>query len=73
MQKFRKGTAVRWKWGAHEAEGKVAESFVSDVTRTIRGERIKRRASAEEPAYLVVQEDGGRALKSHSELEKRHG
>lgn len=73
MPKLRKGTAVRWRWGAHQAEGKVAESFTRDVTRTIKGERIKRKASAEEPAYLIVQADGGRVLKSHSEVETRRG
>ena len=70
MAKFRTGTKVTWKWGAHTAEGKIAESFVEDVERTIKGEAIKRKASKEEPAYLVEQEDGGRALKSHSELLK---
>jgi hypothetical protein len=71
MQPFRKGAAVTWKWGAHKAEGKVAETFTEDVTRTIKGETIKRKASKAEPAYLVEQEDGGRALKSHSELERK--
>jgi hypothetical protein len=70
MQAFAKGTKVRWNWGAHKAEGRIAESFTRDVTRTIKGERVKRKASADEPAYLVAQEDGDRVLKSHSELEK---
>ena len=70
MQKFRKGAAVTWSWGAHEAQGKVAESFVEDVARTIKGERVKRKASPEEPAYLIEQEDGDRVLKSHSELKR---
>ncbi len=70
MAKFRKGTKVTWKWGAHTAEGKIAESFTEDVERTIKGEHVKRKASKDEPAYLVEQEDGGKALKSHSELEK---
>lgn len=47
-----------------------AESFTEEVTRTIKGKEIKRKASKDEPAYLVEQEDGGRALKSHSELRK---
>ena len=33
-------------------------------------ETIKRKASPEEPAHLITQEDGDRVLKSHSELEK---
>ena len=70
MAKYRKGTKVEWDWGTGTATGKVAESFVEDVTRTIKGAEIKRKASADEPAYLVEQEDGDRALKSHSELRK---
>lgn len=70
MAKYRKGTKVEWKWGSGTATGKVAESFTEDVERTIKGEKIKRKASKDEPAYLVEQEDGGRALKSHSELTK---
>lgn len=67
---LRKGTAERWSWGAHTAEGKISQRFTSDVTRTITGEKVKRKASPDEPAYLVVQDDGGRVLKSQSELSK---
>ena len=70
MAKFRKGAKVTWKWGAHTAHGKIAESFTEDVTRTIKGETITRKASKDEPAYLIEQEDGGRVLKSHSEVER---
>ncbi len=70
MQAFAKGTKVRWNWGAGTGEGKIAQSFEKPVTRTIKGEKIKRNASPEEPAYLIEQEDGGRVLKSHSELTK---
>lgn len=67
---LRKGAAVRWNWGAGAAEGKVAEVFTRPVSRTIKGKRIRRNASPEKPAYLVTQDDGGKALKSHSELER---
>ena len=70
MTRFRKGAPVSWTWGAHTARGKVSESFVRDVARTIKGERVKRKASATEPAYLIEQENGGCVLKSHSELER---
>jgi hypothetical protein len=66
---LRKGAAVKWHWGSGTAEGEVAEVFTRKVSRTIKGKRIRRNASAEKPAYLVTQADGGRALKSHSELE----
>ncbi|MCO6387643.1 DUF2945 domain-containing protein [Aliihoeflea sp. 40Bstr573] len=70
MTKYRKGAKVEWKWGSGTAIGIVAESFTEDVERTIKGEKIKRKATKEKPAYLVEQQDGGRALKSHSELKK---
>jgi hypothetical protein len=68
MHKFRVGSKVEWQWGKGTGTGKVTESFTEDVERTIAGAAIKRKASVEEPAYLISQEDGGRVLKSHSEL-----
>jgi len=65
---FRKGSKVKWKWGGHEARGVIAERFTRRVTRTIEGAKVVRDATEDEPAYLVKQEDGGRALKSASEL-----
>ena len=66
--KFAKGTKVEWNWGSGTGQGKIAESFTQEITRTIKGARIKRNASPEEPAYLIEQEDGNRVLKSHPEL-----
>ena len=68
MQKYRVGAKVTWKWGKGTGEGKVTKSFTEDVERKIEGANIKRKASQEEPAYLVKQQDGRRVLKSHSEL-----
>ena len=65
---FRKGSTVRWTWGAHEASGKIIERFTKKVTRTIKGTDVTREASTKEPAYLIEQEDGDRVLKSRSEL-----
>jgi hypothetical protein len=70
---FSKGDKVSWRWGAHTANGEVAQRFERRVQRTIKGERVVRDASPDEPAYLVTQEDGGRALKSGSELHARGG
>ena len=70
MSHFAKGDHVRWNWGAHEAEGVVAQKFTARVKRTIKGKTIVRNASEDEPAYLVTQADGGRALKSGSELKR---
>lgn len=63
------GTAVKWKWGNGWGRGKVDERFTEKVTRTIDGNEITRKASDDEPAYLIKQEDGGRVLKSHLEVE----
>jgi hypothetical protein len=68
---LRKGTEVHWKWGGEQAEGCIAESFTRRVSRTIKGKRIVRNASRDEPAYLIVQTDGDRVLKSHSEISRR--
>jgi hypothetical protein len=65
---LRKGALVRWNWGSGTAEGKVEEVFTAPVSRTIKGKRIRRNASPGKPAYLVKQDDGDRALKSHREL-----
>jgi len=65
---FRKGSKVRWTWGAREAHGKIIERFTTRVTRTIKGTDVTREASRREPAYLIEQEDGDKVLKSRSEL-----
>lgn len=67
---YRKGSKVSWSWGRGRAEGKVAEVFKEKVTRTIKGAPVTRNASDDSPAYLVVQADGDRVLKSHDELDK---
>jgi len=66
---FAKGAAVRWNWGGNQAHGKVAERFDRRVQRTIKGDKIVRNGSRENPAYLVEQADGGRVLKLESERE----
>ena len=65
---YRKGQAVTWHWGNGTAHGKVEERFDRRVQRTIKGAKIVKVGTKENPAYLVVQEDGGTALKRGSEL-----
>lgn len=67
---FRKGDPVTWNWGSGTAKGTVSEVFTEKVTRRIKGKSITRNASADEPAYLIRQEDGDRVLKSASELSR---
>lgn len=68
--KFRKGQHVEWKWGNGSAKGKVEDHFTEKVSRKIDGSEITRNASDDNPAYLIAQEDGGKVLKSESELSK---
>lgn len=70
MAHFHKGDRVTWAWGAHRAHGVIAQRFVRRVRSTIDGTTVIRNACADEPAYLIRQEDGGRVLKSAGELEK---
>lgn len=69
--RYRKGQAVSWSLGNGTANGKVAERFDRRVQRTIEGSRIVRNGTAENPAYLIEQADGGRVLKRGSELDAR--
>lgn len=70
MTKHRVGSTVEWDWGkgTGTGTGKVAESFTRPVERRVKGALVKRDATEDNPAYLIEQADGGRVLKSHSEL-----
>lgn len=67
---YQTNTKVEWDWGDGTAEGYVREVFREKVTRTIKGTEVTRDASDNDPAYLIEQKDGDKALKSHSELRK---
>lgn len=67
---MKKNDKVHWSWGKGTAEGKIDKKFTEPVSRTIKGNEVKRKASKDNPAYMVKQENGNRALKSESELEK---
>lgn len=67
---MKKGETVNWKWGASKAEGKIEKEYTKPVTKTIKGAKVKRKASEEEPAYEIKQKDGSKVLKSESELKK---
>jgi hypothetical protein len=69
---FRKGQPVSWHWGGGSAHGTVEERFERRVQRTLKGTKVVRVGTKENPAYLIRQEDGDRVLKRGSELEP-HG
>lgn len=68
--RFRTGQKVRWNWGQGEATGKIEERFEREVERTLKGSKIKRNGSEDNPAYLVRQDDGDEVLKLGSELKE---
>ena len=68
---YTKGQAVSWQWSGSTAHGVVADRFDRRVQRTIKGSKIVRNGSNDDPAYLVEQEDGATALKLGSELQAR--
>ena len=64
------GDKVRWSWGNGTGEGKITERFTETVTRKIKGSEIKRKATKDDPAFLIEQDDGDEVLKSATEIEK---
>lgn len=66
--KFKKGSKVQWKWLGRNIQGIVLQSFVKPIEKEIKGKKIKRNGSAENPAYLVQSESGNEALKLQTEL-----
>lgn len=73
VMSIRKGSKVTWSWGNGTAEGTVAEVHHDEVERQIKGEKIKRKGSKDDPAYLIEQEDGGKVLKLKSEVSAKNG
>lgn len=68
---IRKGTTVTWKWGNGTAEGKVKETYTEKTTKTIDGSEVTRNGSSDDKALYIEQEDGGKVLKSESEVERK--
>jgi hypothetical protein len=65
---MRKGTKVSWKYGTGTATGKIESTHKEPIARTIKGAEIKRNGSAENPALVIVQDNGDRVLKLQSEV-----
>ena len=66
---IRTGTTVTWPWANSTAEGTVVAIHPRPVVRRIKGVRVTRLGSPEDPAYEIEQADGTRVLKLHSEVE----
>lgn len=65
---YRKGSNVTWNWGNGTAAGKVEERFDRRVQRTLKGAKVVKNGTADNPAYLIEQDDGTKVLKRGSEL-----
>ncbi|SNC66969.1 Protein of unknown function [Hymenobacter gelipurpurascens] len=65
---MRKGTKVSWKYGTGTATGKIEETHKESITRKLQGAEITRNGTPENPAFLIVQENGDRVLKLQSEV-----
>lgn len=55
-------------WLGRAIHGKIVKSFTEPITYEIKGKKIKRNGSLENPAYLVQSEAGNEALKLETEL-----
>lgn len=71
MSALKKGDEVIWNFATGTASGKVANVSEHDVTKTIKGKKIKRKGSADEPALVIRQENDNEVVKSASEVKKQ--
>jgi len=65
---FSVGDHVHWSWGRGEGHGRITARFDHRVERVIKGSRIVRNGSPDNPAYLIEMVDGREVLKLGSEL-----
>ncbi|MEJ7665126.1 MAG: DUF2945 domain-containing protein [Hymenobacter sp.] len=65
---MRKGTKVSWKYGTGTATGKIESIHKEHTTRQIKGSDITRNGSDDDPALVIVQENGDKVLKLQSEV-----
>lgn len=68
MAKFKPGKNVAWKWPPGYVTGIVQEIFFESVSREIKGKRVTRHGTKENPAYLLLTKKGVNVLKLESEL-----
>ncbi len=64
------GTTVTWRTASGVVEGTVTAVHPRPVVRRIKGVRITRLGSPEDPAYEIEQADGTRTLKLASEVQR---
>ena len=67
---YQAGTKVEWDWGNGTGTGKIVKKYTQKITLKLQGSEVTRKASDDEPAYKIEQDDGNEVLKSGSELRK---
>jgi hypothetical protein len=67
---YQTGTKVEWDWGDGTGTGKIVKKYTQKITLKLQGSEVTRKASDDEPAYKIEQDDGAEVLKSGSELRK---
>ncbi|MFG6518064.1 DUF2945 domain-containing protein [Sulfitobacter sp. 1A13496] len=67
---YQTGTKVEWDWGNGTGTGKIVRKYTQKITLKLQGSEVTRKASDDEPAYKIEQDDGSEVLKSGSELRK---
>ncbi|MEM5541127.1 DUF2945 domain-containing protein [Sulfitobacter sp. AS92] len=67
---YREGTKVEWDWGNGTGTGKIVKKYTQKITLKLQGSEVTRKATDDEPAYKIEQDDGSEVLKSGSELRK---
>lgn len=65
---MRKGTQVSWKYGTGTATGKIEEIYKEAIEKTIKGSKIHRNGTPENPALVIVQDNGDKVIKLQSEV-----
>ena len=70
LKPYKIKSQVSWKWISGLIHGEVEAIYLEKVTETIKGKKITRNGSKENPAYLVKSKAGNYALKLHSELQQ---
>lgn len=70
---YQTNTKVQWNWGEGTAEGYIRQIFRQKVSCTLQGAEVTRNGTADNPAYLIEQQDGAKVLKLQSEISQSAG
>lgn len=70
MSTIHEGDTVYWKWGNGVAEGKVETVAHERIEIETKGKTIARNGSGDNPAIVIIQDNGTKVLKLSSEVKK---